>query len=143
MKHIRINHQYRKTVASVFALATTMLLSMSVSCLAADFVKIKMYPEHVGVFTTVRTQQFVAFGIGANGSSTNITDKVSWESSNPNIVTIDETGMATVRTGISSGRVKISCAYPKAGKNLSSINRLLLSGGGAAGPDDTITAPLP
>lgn len=128
MKHILINHQYRKTVAGVFALAAVMLLSMSASCLAAEYVKIKMYPEHVGVFTTVRTQQFVAFGIGADGKTTNITDKVSWVSSNPNIVTIDETGLATVKTGIASGRVKISCAYPKAGdaRNLG-IMKLLLA----------------
>ena len=40
---------------------------------------IKLYPEHVGVFTTVMKQQFVAFGVNAQGISTNITEQVGWE----------------------------------------------------------------
>lgn len=140
MKHIQINPWYGKTVACVFALAAMMLLSMSASCLAADFVGIKMYPEHVGVFTTVGTQQFVAFGIGADGGTTNITSEVSWESSDPAVVSIDEAGLATIVSGTTSGQVKITCAYPKAGKNLSNMTKLLLAGGSAGVRSYTVTA---
>ena len=94
-------------------LIVMLLLSMSGNCLAAQFVKIRLFPEHVGVFTTVREQQFVAFGYKADGTKVNITKRVDWKSSNKAIVTINANGLATVVAGKKSGQVKISCSFPK------------------------------
>lgn len=134
MKYIKTARQSGKTIIGVFALAVMMMLSMSGSSSAADeFVRIKIYPENVGVFTSVGDQQFVAFGIAANGSTTNITDRVSWESSDPSIVTIDENGLASlvdagtraVINGTKQGYVNISCSYPKASNSLAVVHLLL------------------
>jgi hypothetical protein len=65
---------------------------------------IKIYPESVGVFTTVGVQQFVALDSGKN-----ITREVSWESSDNNLVSINGSGLATIMHGITSGQVTISC----------------------------------
>lgn len=126
MKKIKFTHRFRRTFAGVFTLTVVTLLSMSNSCLAADFVSIQMYPEHVGVFTTVGTQQFVAFGLEANGNRTNITDQVDWLTSNEEIVTIDETGLASVVAGKTFGQVAVTCSYPKTPKSNTGPNLLLL-----------------
>lgn len=91
------------------------LLSLFVveGCLAAQFESIKIYPENVGVFTNVRKQQFVAFGVYPNGSSENITTSVDWKSSNSGIVTIDNKGVARIVVGRTFGQVTINCSYPK------------------------------
>ncbi|MBU0961319.1 MAG: hypothetical protein KKH60_07300 [Proteobacteria bacterium] len=125
MKNIQVNCRCRKTVTIVLAMAV-MLLSMAGSCLAEDYIAVKVYPEHVGVFTTDGVQQFIAFGYTATGNRTNITNKVDWESSNENIVTINENGVATVVTGKTSGQVRISCSYPKTGNAGAAVNHLLL-----------------
>jgi len=126
---IKANHWYKKIIAGVYALVVTMFLSVSGNCLAADYDWIKIYPEHVGVFTSVGKQQFVAFGYTQSGNRTNITDQVDWISSNENLVTFGEKGMATVVEGVTSGQVKITCSYPKTnkGKVGTSVNLLLLS----------------
>ena len=126
MKKINFTHRCKGIVAGVFTLTVVTLLSMSNSCLAADFVKLELYPEHVGVFTTVGTQQFVAFGIEANGNRTNITDKVDWLSSNEEIVTIEPTGLASVVAGKTFGQVAVTCSYPKKSKSTTGPNLLLL-----------------
>lgn len=97
----------------VYALAVIMVFVMSGNCFAGPIIRVKVYPEHVGVFTTVGIQQFIAFGFDAAGKSTNITRKVDWISSNKHLVTINETGLATIATGRTSGQVKITCSYPK------------------------------
>jgi len=81
--------------------------------LAENFVGIKIYPENVGVFTVDGKQQFVAFGVYANGSQKNITQLVDWESSDQSIVKINSKGLATIAAGKTSGQVKINCSYPK------------------------------
>ncbi len=116
MKKLKVNNPCRKPVIGVFALVVVILLMMSGNCVAAQFVRIKMYPEHVGVFTTVRKQQFVAFGYRANGSAVNITKLVDWKSSNKSIVTINAHGLATVVAGKTFGQVKITCSFPKVAK---------------------------
>jgi hypothetical protein len=106
------------------------LLLMPGSCLAENFVSIKIFPEHVGVFTADGKQQFVAFGYLATGESVNITKQVDWESSNKSIITIDTNGLAVVVAGKTSGQVKINCSYPKTVKLplvLRALNLLLLS----------------
>lgn len=114
MKKIYRNHRIFKTLVAVFSLVAMMMLSTSGNCIAAAFVRIKMYPEHVGVFTTVKKQQFVAFGYKADGRTINITHLVDWKSSNNSIVTINAKGLATVVAGKTFGQVKITCSYPKA-----------------------------
>ena len=121
MKYIQVNFWCRKSVVGVFVLAV-MLLAAGNSL--ADYTSLQMYPESVGVFTTDGKQQFVVFGLPG---WINITDKVDWISSNKNIVTIDETGMARIVAGKTSGQVKISCSYPKKSKVSTGSNLLLLS----------------
>lgn len=111
---MRIDLWYRKKTAVVVA-ALAISLSMAGSCFAAEIKSLKIYPEHVGVFTTVMKQQFVAYGVDTTGKTINITDQVGWESSDEKIVTIDEMGLATVAPGKTAGQVKISCFYPKIG----------------------------
>ncbi len=125
MKKNQIAQWYKKNIAAVFVLAV-MFLSVADTCLADEFVSIKLYPEHVGVFTTVMKQQFVAFGVDAAGATTNITEQVSWESSDEGIVTINESGLATLAAGKTAGQVKISCSYPKSGKLNTGVHLLLL-----------------
>jgi hypothetical protein len=125
LKMIQIVQRLKKNVAAAFVLVVLSIL-ISGNCSAGEFVKIVLFPEHVGVFTTVMKQQFVAFGVDANGVSTNITEQVDWESSDQGIVTIDESGMATVVPGKTAGQVKISCSYPKTRKLQPGVNILLL-----------------
>lgn len=125
MKMIQIVQRLKKNVAAAFVLVVLSIL-ISGNCSAGEFVSIKLFPEHVGVFTTVMKQQFVAFGVDANGVSTNITEQVGWESSDQSIVTIDENGLATVVSDKTAGQVKISCSYPKIGKLQPGVNMLLL-----------------
>ena len=103
-----------------------MFLSMVGSSYAEDFIGVKIYPEHVGVFTTDGVQQFIAFGYTASGNRINITNQVDWESSDESIVTIAENGVATIVPGKTFGQVRISCAYPKSGKLGPGVNHLLL-----------------
>ncbi|MBL4904126.1 MAG: hypothetical protein JKY62_15990 [Desulfocapsa sp.] len=102
------------------------LFSMAVSCVAADYVAIKIYPEHVGVFTTVNKQQYVAYGVTADSSLINITRNVDWVSSDESIVTIDDNGLASVVAGKTSGIIKVTCTYPKTGPTGTAVNLLLL-----------------
>lgn len=107
------------------------VLCISAACIvssssAAEYVSLEMHPQHVGVFTTDGRQQFVAYGVSANGSKTNITKQVSWKSSNSNLVSIDDNGLATIHSGIISGQVVISCSYPKVGTALSPVVGSLL-----------------
>lgn len=93
---------------------------------ANNFVRIKIFPEHVGVFTTVRKQQFVAFGVTRAKKRINITNRVDWKSSNTRIVSINGNGLATIMPGKTFGQVKISCSYPKTAKGLTGPYHLLL-----------------
>jgi hypothetical protein len=125
LKNIKANHWCKRNVVGIFVFAV-MLLSFGGNCFAAEYVELKMYPEHVGVFTVDGQQQFIAFGIKSNGNRENITSQVSWESSDENIVTIDQDGLATIVGSVTSGQVKISCLYPKKGGLGTAVNFLLL-----------------
>ena len=115
-----------KSIVSVLALAVVTFFSMSAKCVAADYDWITVYPEHIGIFTSVGVQQFVAFGYKNDGTRENITKKVDWISSNENVIKIDKDGLATIVTGITSGQVKVTCSYPKTGNAASGVNLLLL-----------------
>ncbi len=103
----------------------TLLLFNCNSVVASGFVSIKIFPEHVGVFTVDGEQQFVAFGYDAKGKATNITTRVNWESSIPDLVTINENGLAEIVADKTAGRVKITASYPKRVKLLPAIPLLL------------------
>jgi len=75
---------------------------------AAEFTSIKIYPENVGVFTTVGEQQFVAYGLPGD---VNITDQADWYTSDEAVATIDATGLAKIHSA--HGQVKILACYPK------------------------------
>lgn len=75
----------------------------------SDPVSIKIYPEHVGVFTSQAAQQFVVFSIKSNGYHANITSQVSCGSSDETIVSLDQNNIATIVNGVTSGRVTVSC----------------------------------
>ena len=79
---------------------------------AANFTALRIFPENVGVFTEVGTQQFVAFGFNSDTNTwDNITTQVTWESSSEQHVSFDENGLATVKD--TSGIVRVRAIYPK------------------------------
>jgi len=127
LKNKNTNRWCKRKITTIFSLAVLFLV-FGGNCFAAEYVKLKMYPEHVGVFTSDGEQQYVVFGYMSDGSSTNLTSKVNWESSNENIITIDDNGLATIVDSVTRGQVTVSCSYPKTGKSLSAVNLLLLSG---------------
>jgi hypothetical protein len=121
-------HAYLIKKLPVIFVLVFMLSPLQVA--ASQFVKLRIFPEHVGVFTVDGKQQFVAFGYLPNGLRKNVTKQVDWISSNPNIVTINENGLAKIVAGKTAGQVKISCRYPKTGKIspvMNAVNILLLS----------------
>lgn len=129
MKNVMANNWCKGSVASFIILFALLLVSKG-DAFAADYVSLKMYPQHVGVFTVDGEQQFVAFGVKANGSTVNITSEVSWESSDERIVTIDTNGLASIvgpYGAVTSGQVKITCSYPKQSSALAAVNYLLLT----------------
>ncbi len=126
LKRLKGSQGYWKQVVPVLALVGLLAAFIPGNCLAADYDYIKIFPENIGVFTSVGTQQFVAFGYPSSGSPVNITDKVEWQSSNTSLVTIDQNGLATVASGITYGQVRVTCTYPKAGSAQPGVNFLLL-----------------
>ena len=110
MKNIQTFQRAKNVVRGFIAAA---VLSLVATSAAANYEALRIYPEHVGIFVEDGKQQFIAIGITSNGVGENITDKVEWISSDPNLVTIDENGMATVLS--TSGQVRITCSYPKTG----------------------------
>lgn len=125
MKNVITNNWFKGSIASCILLFALLLVSKG-NAVAADYVSLKMYPQHVGVFTVDGKQQFVAFGVTASGSTVNITSDVAWSSSNKNIVTIDKNGLATIVGSVTSGQVKITCSYPKKTVALAGVGHLLL-----------------
>ena len=71
-----------------------------------EFTRIKVFPEQVGVFTSVGKQQFVAIGYKNGGSAYNLTKCVDWASSDGQVASIDTMGLATIKSTF--GRIEIS-----------------------------------
>jgi hypothetical protein len=85
------------------------ILILTVSCGeffrgSNDLVKLSIAPTDTTI-VLAQTQQFSASGALANGQVEDITQQVTWTSSNSKIVTINSTGLAT---GIADGTVTIS-----------------------------------
>ncbi len=124
MKNIKSNQRGKMKVAKIFALLMLSLL-FGGNSFAAGYVSLDVFPKQTGVFTSVGKQQFIVFGVRADGIRENITRKVDWHSSNESLVNISESGMATVVASVTSGRVQVSCTYPKKGM-MTGPNSLLL-----------------
>ena len=72
-----------------------------------DLVSLTITPVKTTI-QTGQTQQFSANGTLANGQIEDLTQQVTWGSSNSNIVTISSTGLAT---GIAGGTVTVSAGF--------------------------------
>lgn len=60
-----------------------------------------------------RTQKFVATGLYSDGTEHDITNSVTWSSSNPAMATIDDSMKRGVATGISAGTTNITAALSR------------------------------
>jgi hypothetical protein len=69
-----------------------------------DLVKLSIAPTDITI-VLAQTQQFSASGTLANGETEDVTQQVTWTSSNSKIVIINSTGLAT---GIADGTVTVS-----------------------------------
>jgi uncharacterized protein YjdB len=72
-----------------------------------DLVSLTITPVNTTV-QSGQTQQFSANGTLGNGQIEDLTQQVTWGSSNSNIVTISSAGLAT---GIAAGRVTVSASF--------------------------------
>lgn len=116
-------HHRQTPFALLAILLFTTLFLQSEQAVAATkiFSKISIYPEHAGIFTTVKEQQYVCFGTRLDGTVENITTEVDWfVEDNPlfyqplkgkEVITINNSGKATTLS--SWGRASISACYPK------------------------------
>ena len=123
----------KRMFAGACALAAMLFFGTVKTSEAADYVSIEIYPEHVGLFVDIGKQQFVAFGVTAAGARVNITEQVDWwavpaKAGGENVVTINESGVATLIPGKTYGQARITCTYPKEQKADAqpAVNYLLL-----------------
>jgi uncharacterized protein YjdB len=87
---------------SVTATSGTISGSTSVTITVANLRSIAITPSSASI-TASQTQQFTATGTLDNGSTVDITDAVTWSSSNTSVATIDSSGLATAQgTGTTS-----------------------------------------
>jgi len=68
---------------------------------------ITVVPEDISIFPG-QTVQFSAIGIDTEGEEHDLTDSVGWTSSDEEVATIDESGLAT---GIAKGKTSITASY--------------------------------
>lgn len=88
------------------------LLMLAVSCGEFfrgpnDFVSLTIGPANTTI-QSGQTQQFSATGTLGNGQTEDLTQQVTWGSSNSNIVAISSTGLATA---IAGGIVTVSASF--------------------------------
>lgn len=104
-----------KTVITVCLLIcaglTIVLLNGCSAAFATEPVSIKIYPEHVGVFTSVGEQQFITLGTMADGTVINLTQQCDW------FVGRGKDSIATINAGLvklhkNQGRTKVEACYP-------------------------------
>jgi Bacterial Ig-like domain (group 2) len=73
----------------------------------AGLVSIAVTPNSASLLSG-QTQQFQAMGILQNGQQEDITNAVTWNSSNPLVATIDATGLATPKMVASTSTTNIT-----------------------------------
>lgn len=96
-----------------------------------NFVSIRVWPEAVGVFKDLGSQQFQAFGERSNGTELDITQQVDWyvedfpfagqTLSGQQVASIDSSGLATVQN-TTWGRANIAACYPRGCHSSSALN---------------------
>ena len=90
------------TIARLFAPAYSLcaLLFLSCSAAQAEVVKLELSPSGEGDLIAIRSrdarQQLIVTAVHTDGTMTDATRDVSWAVSDPKVVTIDSTGMATM-----------------------------------------------
>lgn len=83
--------------ATITATSGTVSGSTSVTVTLANLVSITATPSSTSI-SSGATQQFTAMGTVQGGGQIDITDSVTWHSSNEDAATIDATGLATAKT---------------------------------------------
>ena len=81
---------------SVTATSGTISGSTSVTVTLANLRSIAVTPTSASI-TSDQTQQFTAIGTLDDGTTVDITDAVTWKSSNKSVATIDSSGLATAQ----------------------------------------------
>jgi trimeric autotransporter adhesin len=81
--------------------------STSVNITIANLTSISITPVTKSI-SSGQTQQYTAVGILQNGNTIDLTDSVSWSSSNTTVATIDDSGLATAKTVSSSATANIT-----------------------------------
>jgi uncharacterized protein YjdB len=83
--------------ASISASSGAVSGSTNVTITLSGLVSIQVTPTNASI-SSAQTQQFKAMGKLQDGQQEDITTAVSWNSSRPNVATIDATGLATAET---------------------------------------------
>jgi uncharacterized protein YjdB len=98
--------------ATITASSGTAIGSTTVSVIASPLTTLQINPINPSIsLSTQNTQQFAAIAVFADGSTMDITNSVTWTSSNTSVATISSTGLATASSkgtttiGAASGTV--------------------------------------
>ncbi|HKD84895.1 MAG TPA: Ig-like domain-containing protein [Terriglobales bacterium] len=113
----------------VVTLASALLLaSCSGFFPASDSITSLSLSPTSGWITPTNTQQFTATAIFGNNTSGDVTDKVTWLSSNTNVATIDNSGLVTaVALGTSTITAKSTNSSATATAPLTVSNKTIMS----------------
>ena len=81
--------------------------SVSLPVSGQDIVSVHLVPGSQAVATSKQTGQFVAIGTATAGPSQNLTNQVTWSSSDVSVATVSATGLAT---GLKPGKTTITAS---------------------------------
>jgi uncharacterized protein YjdB len=93
--------------ATITATSGTVSGSTTVTIALANLVSIAVTPTSPAV-RSGQTQQFMAIGTVQGGGTSDITNSVTWASSNTNVATISAAGLATAQTVTQSSTTSIT-----------------------------------
>jgi hypothetical protein len=91
---------------------------------ASKLQSIAITPPNPSVFSTQGTQQFVATGTFADGTTLDITNLVQWSSSSSSVATINKSGLATL---VGSGTSTITATITSSGSTISATTSLTVT----------------
>jgi uncharacterized protein YjdB len=98
---------YRLVVGLITALTLLIISCSSTTTSTSDLSSITITTSLPAGFEVGSTLQFTAIGTYLSGPTADITSRVTWISSHPDIVTISSTGLAT---GVAAGSANITAA---------------------------------
>lgn len=81
--------------------------STTMTVTIANLASISITPASTSI-SSGQTQQYTAIGILQNGNTVDMTDSVTWASSNTEVATIDDSGLATAETVTSNEKTNIT-----------------------------------